>query len=61
METLYRCRRECCPEMFFDGEKGLIIIKDDEGGLVSLTRAQFETLRDAYGARFSTEGVNDRA
>lgn len=61
METLYSCRRECCPEMFFDGEKGLIIIKDDEGGLVSLTKAQFEALRDAYGARFSMEGVNDRA
>ncbi len=58
MEILYSCRRDCCPEMFFDGEKGLVVIKDDEGGSVSLTRAQFEALWDAYRARFPGEAAD---
>ena len=55
METLYNCRRDCCPEMFYDGDKNGVLIKDDFGGSVFLTRPQFEALRDAYEARFKED------
>ncbi|MBQ3033789.1 MAG: hypothetical protein IJD28_05380 [Deferribacterales bacterium] len=55
MESLYSCRRDCCPEMFFDKEKNIIVITDDFGGSVTLTPEQFNDLVQAYGKRFAQE------
>ena len=59
METLDRCRRDCCPQMFFDKDKNLIIIKDDFGGTVSLTPEQFELLGNVYSRHFFKGAKDD--
>jgi len=42
--TLTLCQNGCCPTVEFDTDS--VIIKDDFGGKVSLTTAQFEILLD---------------
>jgi hypothetical protein len=38
------CQKGCCPTVEFDTDS--VIIKDDNGGEVSLTTAQFKILLD---------------
>ena len=47
MENLIKltlCQKGCCPTVEFDQES--IIIRDDDGGKVSLTPEQFDILLD---------------
>jgi hypothetical protein len=40
------CQKDCCPTVEFDNDS--VIIKDDNGGEVSLTPAQFRILLNQY-------------
>jgi hypothetical protein len=40
------CQKDCCPTVEFDTDS--VIIKDDNGGKVSLTIGQFRILLDQY-------------
>ncbi len=53
LETLYLCRRDCCPEMHYDSEEGYIIITDDFKDKIKLTVPQFELLKKAFEKRFT--------
>lgn len=55
METIYNCRKDCCPEMYYDKENNNVIIKDDFGNKVVLTKEQFETLKSSYDDKFNKD------
>ncbi len=48
MEKIYYCRRECCPEMYYDRENDNIVIKDDFGKSITLSKKQFEDLKKSF-------------
>ncbi len=60
MEIIYNCRRDCCPSMYYDTEKKMIVIKDDFGGTVNLTKSQFELLKSSYEEKYLKGKDNDR-
>lgn len=48
MQVIYSCRRDCCPTMVYDDIEKTLVITDDFGGRVTLSKKQFKDLTDAY-------------
>jgi len=42
------CQKNCCPTVEFNADAESVIIKDDNGGKVSLTTAEFKILLDQF-------------
>ncbi|MEL7565776.1 MAG: hypothetical protein AAGU27_12915 [Dehalobacterium sp.] len=42
------CQKSCCPTVEYNADDDSVIIKDDDGGKVTLTIAQFKILLDQF-------------
>lgn len=49
---LYLCRRECCPQAYYDGENRKIEIIDDDGNKVSIKIEDFAKIVEAFKEQF---------